>query len=126
MAMSASKTSKKKPVKKPIRKAAPAVDAPVEATGPGYVIVNDVEQASKTPPVEEPVADAAPAKAWFSGYCGVGPDCNDEHHISKVGEVLRHCLYVAENGSKAARRYMYCACSCHTDPNRAGQAVARD
>lgn len=87
----------------------------------------DAEEAATAAAEEEAARvaeDAKPSKPWFSGYCGPGPAplCNDENHLDNVGQVIRHCLYVGENGAKAPKRFLYCACSCHKDPTRAGQA----
>lgn len=63
-------------------------------------------------------------KPYYSGFCGAGPSCNDEKHRNKAGEVVRHCPYELRNGINAPRPILYCACACHRDPARAGQAAA--
>lgn len=75
---------------------------------------------------EQRSENTKPARPWFSGWCGPNGQtrCNDEHRHNKAGEVVRLCRYLCENGEKAARRFVYCACACHADPERAGQAVA--
>lgn len=81
--------------------------------------------------VEPQVADtddtppSKPQRPWHSGFCGPGPECADGRVTNKAGEPVRHCRYEAINGEKATRPVIYCACTCHTDPQRAGQATAR-
>lgn len=67
--------------------------------------------------IEEPREVVAPKKPWFSGHCGSSLDhgCADGRTTSKAGERIYHCRYVAENGFKAAIRFLYCACACHDD-----------
>lgn len=131
---SLSKPKKKKPVKRKV--AAPA--APVVESSPDfdYVMVKRVDDV-ETPEVSAAQQDADEAaerassrkpRPWISGWCTGGElphECKDGVHVNKVGEIIRRCRYVGENGSKVAPRLVYCGCECHRDPERAGQAVAR-
>lgn len=67
-----------------------------------------------------------PAKDWYSGWCNggapvVGTGCTDGVRTNKVGEPIRSCRYIAENGEKVPLRNLYCACACHD-----GERVADD
>lgn len=68
-------------------------------------------------PVVELAGPARPKRNWFSGWCGAALDgkCHDGGSKNKVGEPIRRCSYVVENGSKAPYRFLYCACTCHND-----------
>lgn len=101
---------------------------------PDYVLLNAPAPAAQpaspeVDPESSPYAADAqddPKRPWYSGFCGSGPLCRDGRRTNKAGEVIRHCVYVAQNGANAPRRFMYCACACHRDPARGGQALAHD
>lgn len=151
MAMSAAKTANKKPgsaKKKPSkpreRVIAPEdiVEVPDLADTPEFDYVlkpkdpAPVDVAAALQVSDQAAADAAAEEAstrkgrdWYSGWCSSGmpgAECRDGSTTNKAGEVIRRCRYVGVNGIKVVPREVYCACSCHRDPERAGQALERD
>lgn len=145
MAMSAAKTANKKPGTK-AKKATKPRERTVHPDDIVEVPEDDAPEFEyvlkpKDPPpvdvaaalqVEDQVAEEASTRKgrdWYSGYCSTtkpGLPCPDGREINKAGEVIRRCLYVGENGAKVTPRHLYCACECHRDPERAGQAIDRD
>lgn len=104
-----------------------------EAPVADYTVVKAADEPTSPQTPAQAAADAAhePAegrpvvrRAWHSGYCGPGP-CRDGQATNKAGEPIRFCRYVAVNGEKAEHKTSYCACDCHTDPERAGQALVQ-
>lgn len=100
----------------------------------GYTVKRSATDSAPAPaPVDEvseeeleATARRKPRHPWMSGWCSSGKKphvCGDGRTVTKAGEPVRRCLYVGENGAKVRPRLLYCACDCHTDPQRAGQAV---
>jgi hypothetical protein len=103
------------------------VTSPADEVVPSYTSKNTSPHADAVTEVDEDDEPKAKAsRPFFTGWCGPGPDCREEtRELNKSGEPVRRCRYACENGSKAPRPIVYCACSCHRDPERAGQAVDR-
>lgn len=101
---------------------------------PAYVVTRHAlatTEDAPSPPIAEietEVEEEATYKSrrpYFSGFCGTGP-CRDEQYRNKAGELVRHCPYEAHNGEKVIPRVLCCSCTCHNDPDRAGQALANN